>query len=195
MRYKTFDNPHSHDAEWYKDRELADHINQDGHRPRLMQVKNYVLNLVGVDDSVTIADFGCGNGGLIREIQKTLQKNKIWGYDLQPSNIEDSHNKGNADNIKYLDFVNNDVEFPQIAICTEVLEHLVNPDAFIKRLLDNGVEWIVASSPDYETPDYHAPFHLWVFNGDSYREMFEQQGWEVVVHLKDHFQYIVAKNK
>jgi trans-aconitate methyltransferase len=195
MRYKTFDTPHSHDAEWYKDREVADHINQEGHRPRLMQVKNYVLDLVKTDDSITIADFGCGNGGLMREIEKSLPYNKIWGYDLCPANVDDSHQKGNANNIKYLDFVNEDVDFPHIAICTEVLEHLVDPDAFIKRLLDNGVEYIVASSPDYETPTYHAPFHLWVFNGDSYKEMFEQQGWGVLEHKKEHFQYIVAKRK
>lgn len=195
MRYKTFDKPHSHDAEWYKDRELADHINQDGHRPRLMQVKDYILQLVKTDNTITIADFGCGNGGLIRELQNLLPDNKIWGYDLQPSNIEDSHKKGNSENIHYIDFVNEDVEFPNIAIATEVLEHLVDPDTFIKRLLDNGVKYIVASSPDYETPSYHAPFHLWVFNGDSYKEMFETQGWEVLVHKKDYFQYIVAKRK
>ena len=195
MRYKTFDTPHSHDAEWYKDREVADHINQEGHRHRLMKVKDYVLELVGTDESITIADFGCGNGGLMREIEKSIPNNKIWGYDLCPANVEDSHQKGNTENIKYLDFVNEDVEFPNIVISTEVLEHLVDPDAFIKRLLDNGVEYIVASSPDYETPTYHAPFHLWVFNGDSYKEMFEQQGWEVLEHKKEHFQYIVAKRK
>jgi 2-polyprenyl-3-methyl-5-hydroxy-6-metoxy-1,4-benzoquinol methylase len=195
MRYKTFDKPHSHDAEWYKDREVADHINQGDHRPRLMQVKDYVIGLVGNDETITIADFGCGNGGLMREIQKELPNNKIWGYDLCPANIEDSHQKGNTENIKYLDFVNEDVEFPNVVIATEVLEHLVDPDAFIKRLLDNGVEYIVASSPDYESPSYHAPFHLWVFNGDSYKEMFEQQGWKVLEHNKAYFQYIIAKNK
>lgn len=192
MRYKTFDTPHSHDAEWYKDRELADHINQGGHRPRLMQVLEYLIQIVGDNSEITIADFGCGNGGLIREIEKKLP-NKIWGYDLAPSNIEDAVQKGNSQNIKYLDFVNEPVEFPDIAISTEVLEHLVDPDAFIKRLLDNGVKYIIASSPDYETPSYHAPFHLWVFNGDSYKEMFENAGWEVVLHYKNHFQYIVAK--
>ena len=92
-------------------------------------------------------------------------------------------------------FVNESIEFPDIAIATEVLEHLVDPDAFIKRLLDNGVKYIIASSPDYETPSYHAPFHLWVFNGDSYKEMFIASGWDVTLHHKDYFQYIIAKGK
>jgi 2-polyprenyl-3-methyl-5-hydroxy-6-metoxy-1,4-benzoquinol methylase len=194
-RYKTFDQPHSHDAEWYKDREVADHINQAGHRPRLLQIQDLLLQLLQQFPNLTICDFGCGNAGLIREIQSKVP-NKIWGYDLSPANVEDAISKGNVDNVFYKDFIiDNDIIYPDIAICTEVLEHLVDPDAFIKRLLDNGVKYILASSPDYETPSYHAPFHLWVFNGDSYKEMFIDAGWDVVLHHKDYFQYIVAQRK
>lgn len=192
MRYKTFDQPHSHDAEWYKDREVVDHINQDGHRPRLLRVLDYLLESVKEED--TICDFGCGNGGLIREIEGKIN-NKIWGYDLAPLNVQDAHNKGNNNNIFYKDFVQeDDIIYPDIAICTEVLEHLVDPDSFIKKLMNNNVRIIIASSPDYETPYYHAPFHLWVFNGDSYKEMFDNVGWNVILHQKDYFQYIVAHN-
>jgi 2-polyprenyl-3-methyl-5-hydroxy-6-metoxy-1,4-benzoquinol methylase len=195
MRYKTFDKPHSHDAEWYKDREVADHINQSGHRPRLMQVQDFLLQILEQFPDLSICDFGCGNAGLIREIESKVS-NKIWGYDLCPANVEDAHEKGNKDNVFYKDFViESDIEYPDVAICTEVLEHLVDPDTFIKKLLDNGVKFIIASSPDYETPDYHAPFHLWVFNGDSYKEMFVDAGWNVVLHHKDYFQYIVAQSK
>lgn len=193
MRYKAFTVPHSHDAEFYEDLDLADHINQEGHRPRLMQVLDFVEQLVREDSSLTICDFGCGNGGLIREIEKKLP-NKIWGYDLLPANVQDAHSKGNAENITYKDFIVDvqGIEYPDVAICTEILEHLVDPDEFVRRLLDNNVQCIVASSPDYETPNYHAPFHLWVFNGDSYKDMFEQAGWKVLLHHKDFFQYIVA---
>ena len=193
MRYKTFDKPHSHDAEWYKDREAVDHINQPGHRPRLLQVQDFLFGILQQKPSATICDFGCGNAGLIREIE-TKTSNQIWGYDLWPANVEDAHLKGNKDNVFYKDFiVESDIKYPDIAICTEVLEHLVDPDTFIKKLLDNKVEYIIASSPDYETPTYHAPFHLWVFNGDSYKEMFTDAGWKVTLHHKDYFQYIVAK--
>ena len=193
MRYKAFTKPHSHDADFYRDIELADHINQSGHRPRLMQVLDYVAQLASEDKNLTICDFGCGNGGLIREIEKVIP-NKIWGYDLLPANVKDSHDKGNDKNIFYKDFITDEVgiEYPDLAICTEVLEHLVDPDAFLIRLLNNNVQCVVASSPDYENPNYHAPFHLWVFNGDSYKEMFEKTGWKVILHHKDFFQYIIA---
>jgi trans-aconitate methyltransferase len=193
MRYKAFTVPHSHDADFYEDLDLADHINQEGHRPRLMQVLDFVEQLVREDSTLTICDFGCGNGGLIREIEKKVP-NKIWGYDLLPANVQDAHSKGNGENIAYKDFIMDveGIEYPDLAICTEILEYLVDPDEFIKRLLDANVQCIVASSPDYETPNYHAPFHLWVFNGDSYKDMFEQAGWKVLIHHKDFFQYIVA---
>ncbi len=193
MRYKAFVVPHSHDADFYRDIELADHINQDGHRPRLMQVLDYITQLTSDDDQLTICDFGCGNGGLIREIESKIP-NKIWGYDLLPANVTDAHVKGNTNNITYKDFITDveGIQYPDVAICTEVLEHLVDPDAFLNRLLENNVQCVVASSPDYETPNYHASFHLWVFNGDSYKEMFEQVGWKVILHHKDFFQYIVA---
>lgn len=189
-RIKTFEQPHSHDAEWYKDRELADHINQGDHRPRLMQVLEYLKDIVHPHDS--ICDFGCGNGGLIREIRKEMP-NTIWGYDLQPSNVEDAKEKNTP--VFYSDFINEDCNYPDIAICTEVLEHLVDPDAFLQKLKLNGVRVIIASSPDYETADFHAPFHLWVFTENSYKEMFEQNGWIVDVHHKDHFQFVVAHNE
>jgi predicted TPR repeat methyltransferase len=161
----------------------------------LLQIQDLLLQILEQFPDLTICDFGCGNAGLIREIQSKVS-NEIWGYDLQPSNVADAYEKGNKDNVFYKDFViEDDIRYPDIVICTEVLEHLADPDAFIKRLLNNGVKYILASSPDYETPSYHAPFHLWVFNGDSYKYMFIDAGWDVILHHKDYFQYIVAQSK
>lgn len=198
MRHQLFETgkPHSHDSEFYKDIPAADHINQPdgGHRFRLFKTLEHLMEIIDEDD--TICDFGCGNGGLIREIQKHLA-NEIWGYDLMPNNIKDANSKGTT-NIQLCDFVvdpNNEVKYPTIAICTEILEHLENPDGFLVRLKENGVKAIIASSPNYETPSYHAPGHLWVFNGDTYKEMFDNTGWTVKLFWKDFFQYIIAFNE
>lgn len=197
-RYQLFENgkPHSHDAAFYEPLEVADHINQvhGGHRFRLFKTLEQLQQLIKPED--TICDFGCGNGGLIREIQKVVP-NPIWGYDLLPANVEDAHQKGNSGVIHYCDFIvdpDNIVKYPTIAICTEVLEHLVDPDGFLIKLRENGVRTLLASSPFYETPTYHAPGHLWVFTEDSYKDMFTQAGWNVVDHFKDFFQYIIANN-
>lgn len=198
MRHQLFETgkPHSHDFEFYKEIPAADHINQHdgGHRFRLLKTLEH-LKLVSKPED-TVCDFGCGNGGLIREIQQELP-NQIWGYDLMPNNIKDAQMKGTTC-IELCDFVvdpNKQVKYPDIAICTEVLEHLEDPDGFLVRLKNNGVKTIIASSPNYETPTYHAPGHLWVFNGETYKDMFVTAGWTVELFWLDFFQYIIAHNK
>lgn len=198
MRHQLFEpgKPHSHDAEFYKEIETADHINQEigGHRFRLLKTLEHLKLIITPED--TVCDFGCGNGGLIREIQKEIS-NDIWGYDLMPNNVADAISKGN-NNIKLCDFIvdpNNEVVYPTIAICTEVLEHLIDPDGFLVHLKEKGVRAVIASSPNYETPTYHAPGHLWVFNGETYKEMFENSGWNIKLFMLDYFQYIIATNE
>jgi 2-polyprenyl-3-methyl-5-hydroxy-6-metoxy-1,4-benzoquinol methylase len=194
MRTKTFDKPHSHDAEWYKDREAVDHINQSHHRPRLLNAHELLNQILQNESIETVADFGCGNGGLMREIQRANPDLKIWGYDLCPANVSEAKDRGS--DVELIDFVlEPNLKYPQVVICTEVLEHLVDPDTFLKKLLDKGVKYVIASSPNYETPDQHEDYHLWVFQGDSYAEMFKEVGYEVVKHEKSMFQFVVAKRK
>ena len=194
MRTKTFDKPHSHDAEWYKDRQAVDHINQAGHIPRLYNAHELLEEIMAQEEVKTITDFGCGNGGLMRKIKKNFPSVEIWGYDLCPANVQDAKDKGS--DVELVDFVlEENIKYPEVVICTEVLEHLVDPDAFLKKLLDNGVKYVIASSPNYETPTDHEEYHLWVFQGDSYADMFTEIGWEVVKHEKSVFQYVVAKRK
>ena len=194
MRTKTFDKPHSHDAEWYKHRQAVDHINQFQHRPRLLNAHFLVDEILKSEQIESLADFGCGNGGLMREIQSANPDLKIWGYDLCPANVEEA--KGRGSDVELVDFVlESDLKYPQLVVCTEVLEHLVDPDAFLKKLLDNGVRYVIASSPNYETPTDHEEYHLWVFQGNSYADMFSEIGYEVIKHEKSVFQFVVAKRK
>lgn len=193
MRTKTFDKPHSHDAEWYKDREAVDHINQAPHQPRLFNALELLNEILATESIESVADFGCGNGGLMRQIKIGNPDLNIWGYDLCPANVEQAKERGS--DVELVDFVlESNLKYPQVVICTEVLEHLVDPDAFLKKLLDNGVKYVVASSPNYETPTSHEEYHLWVFQGNSYADMFTDIGWEVVKHEKHLFQFVVAKN-
>jgi 2-polyprenyl-3-methyl-5-hydroxy-6-metoxy-1,4-benzoquinol methylase len=142
----------------------------------------------------TITDFGCGNGGLMRKIKQNFPSVEIWGYDLCPANVQDAKDKGS--DVELVDFVlEENLKYPEAVICTEVLEHLVDPDAFLKKLLDNGVKYVIASSPNYETPTSHEEYHLWVFQGNSYADMFTEIGWEVIKHEKSVFQFVVAKRK
>jgi len=188
MEYKIFDKPHSHDIEFYKDREMADHINQPDHKPRLLKVLDKVSAILKDNPDYSVSDLGCGNGGLI-ELITTQNK---WGYDLQPSNVEDAKRKGR--NVEFKDFVNeSDAKFGDIVIMTETLEHLVDPHGFLKRLHDSGVKHVVASCPNYENLDFHAPFHLWIWSDSSFADMFNAAGWTVTSHELEFFQFVTVQ--
>lgn len=192
MEYKVFDKPHSHDAEFYKNREMADHINQEEHRPRLLRVAEEVIKLS--DDIKTIGDFGCGNGGLIDYLSKELPDKVIYGYDMQPSNVEYAKKMGR--NVEFKDFINEEVVYPELLIITETLEHLPDPHGLLRKLTLKGVKYIIASTPAYETYAYHAPFHLWVWTENSFKDVFTDNGWDVSQHyFYNRFQFVIAKNK
>ena len=78
--YKLFDQPKFHDEAFYQDREVADHIHEVGHRERLMRALHDVLYILDIDKRAkTVADFGCGNGGMLRELRQRRPDVKSWG--------------------------------------------------------------------------------------------------------------------
>jgi len=189
MEYKLFDQPHSHDMAFYQDRAMADHINQGDHRPRLLSVADEVIELSKNEEIKTIGDFGCGNGGLISYLADKVEQ-KIFGYDLQPSNVQFAKEHGRPVELK--DFINEEVKWPDLLICTETLEHLVDPHGFLKKASKKS-KYVVASTPGYETASFHAPFHLWVWTEESFKDVF--QGWEIVKYYRTNFQFVVARSK
>lgn len=188
MEYKLFDQPHSHDRNFYDSREMADHINQSNHRPRLLQVADEVIELSKLPEIQTIGDFGCGNGGLLDYLKDKVPQ-KLYGYDLQQSNVSFAQDKNRP--VELVDFVNEDVEYPDLLIMTETLEHLPDPHGFLERASKKS-KYVVASTPGYETEGFHAPFHLWVWTDDSFKDIFK--GWEVLKYYKTNFQFVVGKS-
>lgn len=188
MEYKLFNQPHSHDSNFYKDREMADHINQDQHRDRLLWIANKVIELSKDKDILTIGDFGCGNGGLLDYLKDKVTQS-LYGYDLQPSNVEFAQR--NDRNVLLKDFINEPVVYPDLMVCTETLEHLVSPHDFLSKVAKN-TKYVLASTPGYETPSFHAPFHLWVWTDESFKDIFKD--YEIIHFERGHWQYVVAKS-
>lgn len=187
MEYKLFDTPHSHDRNFYDTREMADHINQSNHRPRLLQVADEIIELSKLPLK-TIGDFGCGNGGLLEYLKDKVPQ-EMYGYDLQQSNVDFAIERGRPVTLR--DFINEEVEYPDILIVSETLEHLPDPHGFLRQASEKS-KYVVASTPGYETPSFHAPFHLWVWTDDSFKDIFE--GWEVTKFYKTDFQFVVGKS-
>lgn len=198
MIYKYFDKePKYHDAEFYKDRPVSDHIHQEGHRDRLLRTLHDVLFLVDLYPELdSVVDFGCGNGGLLHELGKARPDLRAHGYDLSPAAIAAATEQYDVDATNK-DFIN-DFEFcccADIAVMTEVLEHLVDPKEFLRKLKPR-IKWIVCSVPANENAENHYIYHLWAWDAQSFKRMFTDLGYTVLMHYNMGnitSQFLVAK--
>jgi len=186
-----------HSPEFHADRGVADHINEPGHRERLVEALTRVGELVSIHPSIkTLSDWGAGNGGLLHEIGRQYPQLKCWGYDLMPKNVEYARAIYDAD-VTYQDFTDlkSNCRAGDVMILTEILEHLVRPHNLLLHLrlaapakpaFQPLPRFVIASSPAFETPDKHYEYHQWAWTGESYGKMFERAGWQVRMH------YVIA---
>jgi 2-polyprenyl-3-methyl-5-hydroxy-6-metoxy-1,4-benzoquinol methylase len=163
--------------EWYATRERAPHLEQTGHRARLDLAAEFVRDAHRRYGLCTLSDMGAGDGGLLSILD--CPGLSAWGYDLEPANIVGSMDRGVR--VTLTDVLNDDIVWGDIVVCTETLEHLVDPHGFVRTASENA-RVIIASSPDGETEENHYEFHLWGFDKAGYRELIEQGGFEVVRH-------------
>jgi Methyltransferase domain len=159
--------------DWYAGRDHAPHL-EEGHRPRLQAAATFAAQAaytLGVD---TVVDLGAGDGGLLSLLGPALH---AWGYDLQPANVEAA--KRRSVDVRLGDAVAGDVEWGQVAVCTEMLEHLVDPHEFVCRIGQHA-QALVCSSPMDERPGQAYEFHTWAWDLDGYRALVEQGGWRII---------------
>jgi 2-polyprenyl-3-methyl-5-hydroxy-6-metoxy-1,4-benzoquinol methylase len=165
---------------WYAERERAPHLEQGAHQGRL----HLTAAMIRAAQPATVVDLGAGDGGLLSLIRDI----PAWGYDLQPSNLAGARERGV--DVRYGDVVEGDIDWGELAVVTECLEHLLRPHQFVKRIAEHA-KWIVASSPWTETDQSAYEFHTFAWDHDGYRALIEQAGFEVVRHeTADMFQVI-----
>jgi len=178
---------------WYEDRESAPHVDQAEHRGRLdlaCDLATYAILRLGAS---TVVDLGCGDGGLLKLISDRLAEEAArgeivlpwtaWGYDLAPANVEAARSKRGLTNVSYLDVVTDprSVTWGDLAIATEMLEHLLDPHEFVRRVARRS-RYLVASSPHVETDRSHYGYHTWAWDQDGYRSLLEQAGYVILRH-------------
>ena len=200
MEFKFFDKPHSHDQAFYDTRRVSDHIHEMGHRGRLLETVELVSDLLENEigeqgDLDSIADWGCGNGGLLHELNKRFPEVEMWGYDLSPLAVQFGKEKYGV-NISQLDITSGLPKIAKIVVLTETLEHLVDPHRLLRRM-EFGA-FVVASVPAFETPENHYEYHLRSWTEDSFAHLFSRNGWDVRKHyVRAEFgtQFLVAERR
>jgi len=175
---------------WYAGRDRAPHLEEGAHRDRLIEAANQVHAAVALFGyTPTVSDLGAGDGGLL----SILDRSRIlaaWGYDLQQTNVDAARGERGV-SVSLGDVVEGwlrtepggpmlPIRFGDISVCTEMLEHLVDPHWFVKSIVQSRV--LVASSPWTERPGNAYDFHAWAFDQDGYRSLLEQGGYRVVRH-------------
>lgn len=191
--------PYVSTAEFHADRERAPHLEQDIHRPRLKRALAFVehaakqLQADG-QDLVTVSDLGCGDGGLLSLIAG-LDRVEAWGYDFQPSNAAGwRERKVRANHADVFGADRNRIDYGDIVVCTEVLEHLADPHGALRHIAGKPeVRYLVASSPWTETPESHDACHAWAWDQTGYWELIKQAGFIAHRHAEvGMFQLVMA---
>jgi hypothetical protein len=182
--------------EWYAGRERAPHLEQEPHKWRLETAAGYVAETVA-DTAYGVIDLGAGDGGLLSLVRDRVPGDiALWGYDLQTSNVVGALERQVP--IGLLDVVGNfdRIEWPVgpvTAVCTEMLEHLVDPYGFLAKVVRHA-DYLVASSPVTETDRDHYEFHTWAWDFEGYEALLERSGFDVIDHAQQGmFQVILAE--
>lgn len=165
------------DDEFYRDREAAHHMEQEGHRERLLAVLQYALVAREQLDCETFSDLGCGDGGLVQAaVSNGLN---IWGYDMQPENARYAQDVRGVD-VRLTNFEKDeDIKYGDCSILSEVLEHVSDPHGLVRNLPSRV---IIASSPFGETDEAHYEFHNWAWDDEGYADLIRQGGYVIVRH-------------
>ena len=171
---------------FHEHRERAPHLEQSMHSGRLTKTAQVIRQL----SPQSVVDLGCGDGGLLSLIKDIPS----WGYDFQPSNVDGWAQRGVT--AQQLDFMAHPeaINWGELVVVTEVLEHLADPHGLVK-LISHNAKYIVASSPYDETLSQHADEHAWGWDMQGYQEMFNPD-WILLSHFKvDWCQILTARSK
>ena len=193
MEWKLFDgDTHEFETrEWYADREAAHHLEQSEHRERLLRVFEMSMTLSAVLPVKTISDLGCGDGGLLYLMQGNKDF-KCWGYDLAPNNVKHAQDVRGVD-VRYTDFKSDStIEYGDLTIMSEVLEHLTNPHEVLRELPSDH---IIISSPLNENDVDHYEFHLWAWDWEGFEALVEQAGYKVIYHENCNWSQIIVASR
>lgn len=192
--WKLFDGdvPHVSTAAFHADRARAPHLEQPGHRRRLLAAAVMVRAAAAeLGAPCTFSDVGCGDGGLLSLVQGAFTD--AWGYDFCPANTAGWAERGVT--AEFLDVFADPgrARLGDVTAATEVLEHLADPHGVLVWIRAHSAR-LVCSSPHGEDNRSHAAEHAWAWDTQGYAAMITGAGWVIGQHeLAGPFQVVSAR--
>jgi 2-polyprenyl-3-methyl-5-hydroxy-6-metoxy-1,4-benzoquinol methylase len=124
-----------------------------------------------------VLDVGCGMGVLLNRV-KNEKEAKVYGIDISRIAIEKLYQRGLYGQVSMLPFLGLKDETFDVAVGTELLEHLKNPERGIKEICrvvrSNGL--MIFTVPDNCMGIKDADDHLHQYNQNTFQEIMKKFG-------------------
>ncbi|MCO6500003.1 MAG: methyltransferase domain-containing protein [Vicingus serpentipes] len=182
--------------EWIFDRlaheESFKYFSYDEHPLRI-----YTINFIQrhLEPSYTVLDLGSGYGDMSNKIAKSCKK--VVGVDYVYGDIEIAKSKHSRKNLEFVygdafDYLNETEELFDVIILSHIIEHIDNPNDFLKKCIPHTKE-IFIEVPDYDKTylnhyrsilnnklNYADTDHVWEFDREELTKLITEVGLEIV---------------
>lgn len=156
-------------------------------------------NLAVNNNLFTVLDIGCGSGFKLRKYFGTFPY-KIIGTDVEETVMSLREKYPNND-WRISDFNDRSIQSVDLVICSDVIEHIVNPDELLNFIKSIDFKYLVISTPDrniinqyWGLPDElknGPPYNIHHVREWAYEEFqqYLQSQFNVVFHIDSHFEH------
>lgn len=170
------------DSVWWTDTANCNHLDNRVHRARLEAAASEAMSNARTQRTDCIVDLGAGDGGMLSLLEQPFRFFS-FGYEIIDDSVRYA-NEVRGVRVRKANVLTDDLELSKVIVATEMLEHLADPHAFVKKLYDDGrANVFIASSPHSETAEHHEWNHAWAWDHDGYRELITGGGWKVARHF------------
>lgn len=174
MEWKLFEDVPPEAPEAIAGRGWMDLAGQPGFTQRAKMVTDLASLVFALrPDLRTATELGCGDGSLLAMLECCAMR--AWGYELGAADV--AHGKSQGLDVRQADILTASLDYGDVLVASEVLEHLADPVAFLRGLPSR---LLICSSPSAETGDWHNPIHAWAWDLEGYRHLLSAGGWRVL---------------
>jgi len=157
--YKSERNAEGYNEVWNCENFIDQYTSQ--HMTLYNTIIEFMLNLKVFDSSKSIADIGCGPGNLIGLISQKYPDKTYYVFDFSIGAIEAARRKFDSVHFQLHDIYEPfEISFDTV-ICSETLEHLLDPHKALKNLLNATLKSCILTIPDGRIDNYQGHINFW----------------------------------